>query len=75
MTEPIIRRTKIIEGTNYIRCSMDIPIRDSIKADADLKKMYLDFVDPTLDDGECLRRMAVLVDKFNHKPSTELELR
>jgi hypothetical protein len=54
---------------------MDMPIRESIKADADLKKMYLDFVDPTLDDGECLRRMAVLVDKFNNKPSTELELR
>lgn len=74
MNEPI-KRYVVVDDTEYVKCIMEIPGKSQLRTNAELRGLYLDFIDPTVDEGECLERMARFINKFKNKPSKELELR
>lgn len=75
MIEPIRRYAICEQGSNYIKCVMELPILSELKSNPELQEIYTRFIDPTITDEECLKIMSRMVEILKHKkPEKDLEI-
>lgn len=76
MENPIKRYVIVEDSSEYVKCIMEIPVKSQLLKNEELRDLYLAFVDPIVDDEECLERMRKFIERFKNKtPKKDLELK